>query len=76
MIMRQRSILHESVKKQISMFHSEKGMFPFIVTANYDNCSILLCFNSIDIECFLSCLRKKRQSVDFDTHFFQASKWR
>ena len=34
-IMRQRSILHECVKKQLSIFHSEKGMFPFIVTANY-----------------------------------------
>ena len=74
MIMRQRSILHESVKKQISIFHSEKGMFPFIVTANYHICSILLCLNSIDEECFLFCLRKKRQSVDFNRHFCQASK--
>ena len=59
MIMRQWSILHESVKKQISIFHSEKGMFPFIVTVNYHICSILLCLNSIDVGYFLSCLRKK-----------------
>ena len=76
MIMRERSILHESVKKQIPILYSEKGMFPFIVTANYHICSILLYLNSIDRECFLSYLRKKRQSVDFDRHFFQASKLR
>ena len=63
MIMRQRSILHESIKKQISIFHSEKGSFSFIATVNYHICSILLYLNSIDVECFLSCLRKKKTII-------------
>ena len=70
MMMRQRSIPHESLKKKISNFHLEKGMFPFIVTANYHICSILLCLNLIDVEFSLSCLQKERQSVNFDRHFF------
>ena len=63
MIMRQRSILHESVKEKILIFHLEKGMFPFIVTVNYHICSILLCLNSIDVEFFMSCIRKKNNQT-------------
>ena len=71
MIMRQWSILHESVKKQISIFHSEKGSFPFIVTVNYHTCSILLYLNSIDVKCFLSCLRKKDNQWILTDIFFK-----
>ena len=66
---RHRSILYESVKKQISIFHSEKGMFPFIVTANYYICSILLCLNSIDVECFYLVYKNKTISGFWQTFF-------
>ena len=73
MTMRQLSILHESVKKQISIFYSEKGMFPFIVTANYHIFSVLLCLELDRGRIFFIFFTKKRQSVDFDRHFFKAS---
>ena len=66
-------ILHESVKKQISIFHSEKGLFNFIVTANYHICYILLFLNSIDVECFLPSLRKKKTICGFWQTFFQSN---
>ena len=71
MIMRQRSILHESVKKQISIFHSEKGSFPFIVTVNYHICSILLYLNSIDVECFCLVYEKKDNQWILTDIFFK-----
>ena len=70
--MRQRSILHECVKKLISIFHLEKGMFPFILTVNYHICSILLCLNLIDIEYFSSCLRKKNRISECRQKFFSS----
>ena len=65
MIMRQKSILHESEKKQISIFHSEKDRFPFIVTVNYRICSILLYLNSIGVEFFFVLFRKEKKISGF-----------
>ena len=71
MIRTQRSTLHESVKKQISIFHLEKDSFPFIGTVNYHISSILLYLNSIDIECFLSCLQKNDNQWILTDIFFK-----